>query len=100
MKKISIFALVLVLTAGLLTACRRPVKDEMTLPSTHATTPSTHATMPSTHATMPSTHATMPSTHATEPSTHTTQPHSTDGTDMVDPTDHSDAARRRRLPRY
>lgn len=100
MKKISIVALVLVLTAGLMTACRRPMEDEMTLPSTHATTPSTHVTTPSTHATTPNTHATEPSTHVTDPSNHATQPDSTDGTDMINPTDHSDAARRRRLPRY
>ena len=96
MKKIAALALGLVLTTGLMTACRRPVTEEMNTTGTHGTTA---ATTPSTHATTPSTHATTPSTHTTE----STAPHTTDGTnglDIIDPTEHEARGRHRILPRY
>lgn len=110
MKKISIIALVLVLTAGLMTACRRPSTDETTSPvetNPVMTTPSSESTMPTT---MP-----QPSTAMTDPMDDMTLPDITDGldgtngldstngtdnTESSDPTDNSAGARRRRLPRY
>ncbi len=71
MKKYTIFALTLVLTAALFTGCGCTNQDmDMTtvpaaLPTTYATTETTHATVPTTHATTPTTRATTEST--TEP---------------------------------
>ena len=62
MKKISIYALVLVLAASL-TGCWRRKPAETTLPGT--TAPMTHNTTPSTAPAMPSTAPTVPSTNGT-----------------------------------
>lgn len=109
MKKISIIALVLVLTAGLMTACRRPMEDAMTNPSTQSTAPSTVA--PTAGTTVPTTEATRPTSKPTEPSGTTAPGNGTinpgdgtiDGTTSIDSTEttgKSEQNRRRNLPRY
>ena len=62
MKKYSLLILVLVLTALLITGCRR----KNTLPTTPSTMPTTMpTTTPTTAPTVPTTQATQPSTQAT-----------------------------------
>lgn len=61
MKKITILALVTILTVGLMTACRGNVSTDTSGASTAATTKPTTATTPSTVTTVPSTAATTPS---------------------------------------
>lgn len=78
MKKFSILALALVLTASMMTACRRAAEDmthgNTTVAPTTATSATKHteATHPSTEATQPSTHAaTVPHTEASKATEHT-----------------------------
>lgn len=65
MKKISILALTLVLTAALFTGCGCTNRNQGTV-----TTPTVMPTVAPTAA--PTEHTTVPTTHATEPSTHET----------------------------
>lgn len=83
MKKISVLACVLVLTATLFTACRGKNKPmETTKPTTAPTTQAT--TMPTTEATQPSTAATQPR----ETTDHGNGPvDGTNGTDSTGTTD-------------
>ena len=99
MKKLSIIALVFILTATALTACRMPSTDETTSPV--ETNPM--ITTPSSEATVPTTQSTQPSTDMTDPMDDMTIPgiiDGTDGTDSTDSTNNSNGARRRTLPRY
>lgn len=102
MKKLSIIALVFVLTATALTACRRPSTHETTSPveTNHAmTTPTVETTTPTTHATHPSTAMTDPMDDMPLPGI-IDGTDGTDGTHSTDSTANADGARRRRLPRY
>lgn len=77
MKKITVIALVLVLTATALTACRAPSTNETTSPvETNGA-----MTNPTTEATVPTTQATQPSASASEPSDGMTMPGIMDGMD-------------------
>lgn len=86
MKKLTTFALLLILAAGMMTACRNPMEDTQTTPTTQNTTPSTQNTMPSTQ----------PTQATTTPATQESTPDGSAG--ASDPT--ADGARRRNLPRY
>ncbi|MBQ8834699.1 MAG: hypothetical protein IJ001_07230 [Oscillospiraceae bacterium] len=96
MKKISILALTLVLTAAMFTGCGcRNSKPMDTVPTTRP------ATVPTTEATR---ETTVPTTHATEPYTDATidngnGPLSTDNTDTTNATENGGTAgRSRRMP--
>lgn len=92
MKKHYAIALVLALSAVLLTGCRRPMDDGMTDPATGTTTMPVETLM-----TEPTTMPTTPSTEATQPSHPTTEPGDTTGaTDTTQDTQ----ARARSHPRY
>ena len=98
MKKYSILALVLVLTALSLTGCRNPGKvvEPTTVPTTQATTAPT--TMPATEATRQPTEHTGETTNATEHTAGTTLP----GEVIPDTTDTTSAtgeARAHQTPR-
>lgn len=94
MKKISILALVFVLTAGLMTACRRPSADETTTPGTDYATTGTTATNPTTApTTVPTTPATMPS-----PTDSSDATENSGGINTMDPTE-SMPGKHRRMPR-
>lgn len=76
MKKTALIALMLILTATALCACRAPSTNETTSPvETNAA-----MTTPSVEVTVPSTHTTTPSAAASEPSVGATMPGITDGT--------------------
>lgn len=89
MKKYSILAVILVLTASVLAGCRRPMAEPTTVPTTHATTVPT---------TVPATVAPTENTRATEHATENTTAH-TDGTEgthvTVEPTGEAGARSRR-----
>lgn len=91
MKKISIIALTLVLTAGLMTACRAPAMDETSNPTTEGTTPSSTATTPTTAATTP---ATVPTPSGTDGATE-----GTGGINTMDPTESMPGKNRGMAPR-
>ncbi|MBP3672530.1 MAG: hypothetical protein J6J18_01735 [Oscillospiraceae bacterium] len=98
MKKYTILALILVLTAFSLTGCRNPGKnmEPTTVPTTHATTAPT--IMPTTEATHQPTEHTENNTNATEHTAGTTVP----GEVIPDTTDTTNAtgeARARQMPR-
>lgn len=85
MKKYSILALALVLTAALLTGCRRPMAEPTTVPTTPATIAPT--TMPSTvpetvPATSNHTEETRATDHASEPTNHTNGAEGTTATEV------------------
>lgn len=99
MKKASIFALVFVLTACLLAACRRtdmnPMDGTAHSSAPTVTTPIPTQTVPETTAPHPTTEHTTPSTNATEDSRHPT-----DDTAMTGEPDGNMEGRRRPIPRY
>ena len=91
MMKFGSIALTLILAASLMTACRAPVTDETTAPSTAATTPSTSVTTPATSATTPS--ATPPVT-LPEPSGTEDATEGSGGINSMDPSGSSNSKRR------
>ncbi|MBQ7345976.1 MAG: hypothetical protein IJW45_07945 [Oscillospiraceae bacterium] len=85
MKKASILALVLLLTATIMTGCRRPMDDQVPSESTENTVTTSPTTRPTDPTTAPTTRPTTPTTAPTEPST-------------TSPTEDTDATKRT-LPR-
>lgn len=99
MKKHHSIALVLALSAVLLTGCRRPMDNGMTAPSTGAGDPTVSTTLPrETLMTEPTTVPTQPSTEHTRPTHDVTEPHASDPTNTTDTTQDT-KARGRNLPR-
>lgn len=99
MKKASMIALVFVLTACLLTACRRndmnPTDGNVHSSAPTVTSPIPTETTHSTTAPHPTTEHTTPSTNATEDSRHPT-----DDTGMIGEPDGNMEGRRRNMRRY
>lgn len=97
MKKTILLALTLVLTASLMTGCRRRTADETSMPNNTGATETTAHTQPSTHETThPSTQATTMPTMP-EPTFDTNVPDSSDGSGATLP-GNDDMARRRVRP--
>ena len=98
MKKYSIAALALVLTALTLTGCRKTNMntEPSTVPTTNATT--APATMPSTDATLAPTESTQTATEESNPGTIPGDA-GTDSTENSDSSSATDAGRARRMPR-
>lgn len=93
MKKYSILAAVLVLTATMFAGCRNPGMEPTVLPSTHVTTaPSTAA--PTEHTTVPTTEHFTENTHGTTATEHATE--NTHGTTATDTTEHANGNERAR----
>ena len=101
MKKYSIAALALVLTALTLTGCRKTNMntEPSTVPTTNATT--APATMPSTDAPLAPTESTQTATEESNPGTipGDADSGSTDSTENSDSSSATDAGRARRMPR-
>lgn len=85
MKKASIIALVLLLTATMMTGCRRPMDDQVPSESTNNTVTTAPTTRPTDPTTAPTTRPTSPTTAPTDPSTPstTTPTEDTAGTDAT-----------------
>ena len=96
MKKFSILALALILSAGLFTACTGTMTDESTGPST-TTVPTTAPT--SAPTTAPTTAPTVPATKpaSTDPSKGSDPTETTGGVNTLDPTGNGDGKKGPRM---